>query len=73
MGASRAPLAPRAAAPALSLLRVFPDPFAPPPGCAFAPRCPRAVPPLEPIDDPARLAACYRPLDANGAQEDRDE
>jgi peptide/nickel transport system ATP-binding protein len=43
-----------------------PDPRFPPPGCSFAPRCPRAVdacraaePPLEPYG-PGRAAACIR-------------
>ena len=48
----------------------LPDPYDPPPGCAFAPRCPRArevcrqeQPPLEPhADDPAQRAACHHPL-----------
>jgi peptide/nickel transport system ATP-binding protein len=46
----------------------LPDPTAPPPGCAFAPRCPRATdlcrrqrPPLEGPAD--RAAACWHPLD----------
>ncbi|MCV0393904.1 MAG: ATP-binding cassette domain-containing protein [Rhizobiaceae bacterium] len=47
-----------------------PDPYDPPPGCAFHPRCPRATdrclsahPPLEPApDDRRQLAACYHPL-----------
>jgi peptide/nickel transport system ATP-binding protein len=46
----------------------LPDPTAPPPGCAFAPRCPRATdlcrdtrPPLEPRH--GRAAACWHPLD----------
>jgi peptide/nickel transport system ATP-binding protein len=45
----------------------LPDPLNPPPGCAFAPRCPRAqddcrkaVPPLGPKD--AHAAACFHPL-----------
>ncbi len=44
----------------------IPEPGALPPGCAFAPRCPRAAtvchataPPLEPQD--GRLVACHRP------------
>jgi oligopeptide/dipeptide ABC transporter ATP-binding protein len=48
-----------------------PDPFAPLPGCAFAPRCPRAqddcrdrTPPLEAKPRPAHKAACFHPLDA---------
>lgn len=47
----------------------LPNPFAPPPGCAFAARCghateecTRAVPRLEGGDDPESLAACYHPL-----------
>lgn len=46
-----------------------PDPLNPPPGCAFAPRCPRAKdlcrqerPPLEPKDGSGRSAACHYPL-----------
>ncbi|RDD60663.1 ABC transporter ATP-binding protein [Ferruginivarius sediminum] len=46
----------------------LPNPAAPPPGCAFAPRCPRARddcrqarPPLERMAD-GHLAACYYPL-----------
>ena len=50
----------------------LPDPFAPPPGCAFAPRCPRAaddcraaVPALmQKAEDTGHLAACVHPLDA---------
>lgn len=45
-----------------------PDPIAMPPGCAFAPRCPRveddcrvAPPPLE--GDPTHVAACLHPLE----------
>ena len=46
----------------------LPDPLRPPPGCAFAARCPRATdlcrkvdPPLEPKED-GQLAACHHPL-----------
>ena len=46
----------------------LPDPLNPPPGCPFAPRCPRASdicraqdPPLEPKAD-EQLAACHHPL-----------
>lgn len=49
----------------------LPDPLRPPPGCAFASRCPRAEekcraerPPLEERD--GRAAACWRPLDRDG-------
>ena len=48
-----------------------PDPLAPPPGCPFHPRCPRAqarcrveAPALEPVDrasGPGHLAACHYP------------
>ncbi|MEZ5869838.1 MAG: ABC transporter ATP-binding protein, partial [Defluviimonas denitrificans] len=48
----------------------LPDPLNPPPGCAFAGRCPHAtdrcrseVPRLEPIGDHARVA-CFHPLPA---------
>ena len=48
----------------------LPDPLNPPPGCAFAGRCPRAtdrcrseVPRLEPIGDHAEVA-CFHPLQA---------
>jgi len=60
----------------------LPDPTRPPPGCAFAPRCPRATdrcrrerPPLEPAREdlalPApfgdtRAAACWHPLETHG-------
>ena len=47
----------------------LPDPLNPPPGCAFAGRCPRAtdicrtaVPDLTPMGDD-QLAACHHPLD----------
>ena len=53
-------------------LAELPDPYAPPPGCAFAPRCPRAaedcrvaVPVLGAKGEDARhLAACVHPLGA---------
>lgn len=48
----------------------LPDPFAPMPGCAFAPRCPHAgevchaeVPPLESKGTGEHAAACFYPLD----------
>jgi oligopeptide/dipeptide ABC transporter ATP-binding protein len=50
-----------------------PSPIAPPSGCRFHPRCPKAVPvcvaedpPLEPRlgDGPEHLAACHRPMEA---------
>lgn len=49
----------------------LPDPLSPPPGCAFAPRCPRAqddcrrtVPPLDNlVADKDHLAACYHPIE----------
>ena len=49
----------------------LPDPYNPPPGCAFAARCPRATdmcrdarPTLEPAsDNPKHLAACYHPYE----------
>ena len=47
----------------------LPDPYAPMPGCAFAPRCPRVredcyarQPPLA-ADDGSHVAACFYPLD----------
>ncbi len=47
----------------------LPDPLDPPPGCAFAGRCPRATdlcqteePPLRPMGED-QLAACHRPLE----------
>jgi peptide/nickel transport system ATP-binding protein len=56
----------------------LPNPFAPPPGCAFAARCPyaddqctAAVPPLERKSEPKGadngFAACYHPLPENTA------
>jgi peptide/nickel transport system ATP-binding protein len=46
-----------------------PDLLAPPPGCRFHPRCPRAIeqchvetPPLEPIQ-PGHLVACWNPME----------
>ncbi|MBZ8133179.1 ABC transporter ATP-binding protein [Afifella sp. IM 167] len=47
----------------------LPDPYDPPPGCAFHARCPRGteicmkeVPPLDPAPGaPAHLSACYHP------------
>lgn len=49
----------------------LPDPYDPPPGCAFAARCPRATdiclqshPPLEAAANrPSHLAACYHPFE----------
>lgn len=50
-----------------------PDPLHPPPGCAFAPRCPRAQglcrrqrPPLSPMTDSGQAAACHFPLPVEG-------
>jgi peptide/nickel transport system ATP-binding protein len=47
----------------------LPNPYEPPPGCAFAARCARAtgqctraVPGLDSVDDSESLAACYHPL-----------
>jgi oligopeptide/dipeptide ABC transporter ATP-binding protein len=53
----------------------LPDPYRPPPGCAFAPRCPRArddcntaVPELAADgDDPAHRTACRYPLGDAGS------
>ncbi len=58
-------------------LAELPDPFNPPPGCSFAPRCPRAAdrcraetPSLEAGPGaPTHLAACYFPYD-NGTAAD---
>ncbi|WP_048646716.1 ABC transporter ATP-binding protein [Nitratireductor soli] len=52
----------------------LPDPYAPPPGCAFHARCPRgtdtclaAHPPLEPAPgQPSHLTACYHPIEGAG-------
>ncbi|MGP9821307.1 ABC transporter ATP-binding protein [Salinarimonas sp. NSM] len=51
----------------------LPDPTRPPPGCAFAGRCPNvrddcrtSPPPLAPMS-PGRAAACIHPLPADGA------
>jgi len=58
----------------------LPDPFAPLPGCAFAPRCPRAAercggeaPPLASDNSGEQAAACFYPLDPPpaGANETR--
>ena len=53
-----------------------PDLIDPPSGCAFSPRCPYAqqrcreeVPPLEAVDDPEHLFACWTPV---GSPEGRD-
>src|SRR5690606_3210982 len=50
-------------------LAELPDPLNPPPGCAFAPRCPRAeddcrqsLPPLSTKEE-GRRAACFHPLE----------
>ena len=44
----------------------LPDPYAPPPGCAFAPRCPRAGPDcrraVPDLSGGAHAAACFHPL-----------
>jgi peptide/nickel transport system ATP-binding protein len=47
----------------------LPDPFAPPPGCAFAPRCPNAgdkcreeKPALNAMANGTQAVACYNPL-----------
>ncbi len=58
----------------------LPDPFAPLPGCAFAPRCPRAKeacqaerPPLETKGAAAHLAACHYPLETYGSSPEESE
>lgn len=52
----------------------LPDPLSPPPGCAFAARCPRAsqrchesVPPLQKGISPGHRHACYHPLPADAS------
>jgi peptide/nickel transport system ATP-binding protein len=55
----------------------LPDPLDPPPGCAFAARCPRAVDRCRAerprLDDGATQAACWRPLEPGDAPERREE
>ena len=55
--------------PLVSIPGLPPDLTNPPPGCRFAPRCPRATeqcraqePPLE-GDDPSHVFACWHPVD----------
>jgi oligopeptide/dipeptide ABC transporter ATP-binding protein len=51
----------------------LPDPYNPPPGCAFYARCPRGTdicrqshPPVEPSgDDASHFSACYHPLEGS--------
>ncbi|HEU0229669.1 MAG TPA: oligopeptide/dipeptide ABC transporter ATP-binding protein [Burkholderiaceae bacterium] len=50
--------------PDIGLGSSFPDPLAPPPGCAFAPRCPRRMPecdarPPSLVASAGRLVACH--------------
>jgi len=52
----------------------LPDPLNPPPGCAFASRCPRVIdrcrterPTLDAAGPGETRAACWRPLEAGGA------
>jgi peptide/nickel transport system ATP-binding protein len=49
-----------------------------PSGCAFAPRCPRAIgrcldeqPELEPADKPGQFFACFNPVPAHGPHPDK--
>ncbi|NAZ37365.1 ABC transporter ATP-binding protein [Rubellimicrobium sp. CFH 75288] len=72
--AAAPPPEPRLARRALSatLSGEVPSPARPPPGCAFASRCPRArdrcraeIPPLRPLG-PGRRAACHFPLIPEG-------
>ena len=55
---------PELGVPDLGLGSSFPDPLAPPPGCAFAPRCPRRMPECDASSPPlsphaGRLVACH--------------
>ncbi|MCG6969576.1 MAG: ATP-binding cassette domain-containing protein [Gammaproteobacteria bacterium] len=63
---SSVPVAGQKKTASVSLQGELPNPAAPPPGCAFAPRCYRAEakcresrPPLEHFDDTGRKVACY--------------
>ncbi|MDJ0825845.1 MAG: ATP-binding cassette domain-containing protein [Rhodobacter sp.] len=67
--AGSAPVVGRPLAPPEAKGTELPDPLNPPPGCAFAPRCPRASdlcrqkePELTQIEDD-QSAACHHPLD----------
>ena len=58
--------------PLVSIPGLPPDLTNPPPGCRFAPRCPRATeqcraqePPLA-GEDPSHLFACWHPVDGPG-------
>lgn len=66
--AQSAPVVGRPLAKADQAAAELPDPFNPPPGCAFAARCPRATadcrvdaPPLRTLE-PDHEAACYHPI-----------
>ncbi|MCB1352523.1 MAG: ATP-binding cassette domain-containing protein [Rhodobacteraceae bacterium] len=66
--AASAPQVGRPLSPPAGEAQELPDPYAPPPGCAFAARCPRAEadcraapPPLRPMGG-GRAAACLHPL-----------
>jgi peptide/nickel transport system ATP-binding protein len=63
---SSVPIAGQKKTSTVSLQGELPNPAAPPPGCAFAPRCYRAEakcsetrPSLEPLGDTGRKVACY--------------